>query len=492
VDFQIKQKLKLLFQRISEIPWSKLFWMCVFSLAVVLLCFRVYLAFYNAGNVTIIRLIGILGLLYILFVLEGLIVSAIQIRRLDEDSLERYILSQYSESRKKMTAMVRIFRGSFPAFIVGRQLCLMIAVVSLAFTIDGLSVNEEAQLFKWMELQHPGSSGFMLAFLQYWGTTFLMSTLLPCWIGQLLPQFLAEERGVEFLKFPLARTLTAISLAISSIGAGAPSRAFFDFIRWATGRFTSEEKIGVGSAQVFEAQASYLGFVILERLIRLEAAGTGVTVTDRSKYEFVSGSISDFRHFLKVNMPIDDPTEMQAIDKFKSRFIFPHGVIGSETSVAAVKIVTAKVEAIEGPGRPQDLFQSIVLSINATSDLPLPRQGQRDYVSVETTYKLPELSSDRMNDFVFEIARPTREIHFEVSRTEDVFISPPKLDFILSDELPFRTGSRSLPELKYEQESMPAGLGWRLKARFPPPGSCALLHVRSFDRSAAPLAAIDP
>jgi hypothetical protein len=462
--------------------FSRLFWNTIFLISIVLLGFRIYFAFTNgvsSTNITIIQVVIIGFLTYVLFVLEGLIVSAIQIKRLDQEAIDRHIDAEYKESANKLRSIISTLKNHFDDFIVGRQLLVIITVVALAFTIDGLAFDQKHALFAWLDLHRAGSGTVAFEIFKFWGTTFLISTLLPCWIAQLLPQFLAEERGVEFVKRPLAKTLTWLSLRISKLGAGAPSHGFFWLIRRLTGRFSSEEKIGVGSAQVFDAQSSYLGFGIRERLIIIEAGQDETTIDDSSIYEFISGNTSHLRHFVKIYLAPEENGDLQAGGAFTTKFAFPNEVLGSKPTTRVVQVVTSELTRTDAAVRQEKLTQSVVVSSQTTVNQALPRKGLRDNVTMSLAYKWPPLKTagESTDDFVFDVTRPTRQIRFEIKPAPGTFITEPTLRFILADELPFRQGSRSLSGVVVDPEQL--ATGWRLTARFPPSGSCAILQINA-------------
>jgi hypothetical protein len=181
---------------------AKTLWTIALALSIIALGLHIYCDFtlHNGDtNVTLLKVLGAFGLLYFLFMLEGLRISALQIRNLDDKALLNFLRQHYSEyKRQRLSALVRRFRTYHTEFVIGRQILSIVVVVSLAFTISSLHVDPAHALFDTLNLWRAGWGDYAVNILDSYATVFLTTTLLPCWIGQLLPEFMAYRQGIEF------------------------------------------------------------------------------------------------------------------------------------------------------------------------------------------------------------------------------------------------------------------------------------------------------
>lgn len=202
--------------------WNAL-WMLVFLAAIGLLSVRIAGAFHFGSNdLELALLISLLPLLtYALFLLEGVQVAAIQLKSdpLDQDDFERY-RDQHKLSPhaiEKLKTQQRDLVGHFFKFIIGRQLCVIATVVGQAIIINRIQWNIPADAPVRAELAQWGS------FINGDLTTFVVATIIPYWIAQLLSQFLADERPLTFLRLPACFAAVKLTLIVSTLGVGRPA-----------------------------------------------------------------------------------------------------------------------------------------------------------------------------------------------------------------------------------------------------------------------------
>ena len=208
------------------------FWLVVLFFAFLLFIVRLIIAQTSdfSGRSTL-QLIALLAFIYFLFLLEGLQHCAIQITDADHDGINDVLAKSVGGRKRRSTdLMIDTFRSKskFELFLTGRNMCSMISIVMIAFILDHMPFSEpsEANVFysfvdtnsHWPHI-HTIFSPLLHNFI----TLFVLSTLLPCWIAQLLPQILAGKHSVEFMQMPAARLATGIAISVARLETGRPS-----------------------------------------------------------------------------------------------------------------------------------------------------------------------------------------------------------------------------------------------------------------------------
>jgi hypothetical protein len=202
--------------------------MVALYIAVFLLLIKIFVAFdevdsLNSFVMTSLVVLLILVMLYLLFLAEGMILVAAQIKPCDKDKVCAFINENFPSHSYTLTTIVEILQQSYDNFIIGRQIIAIVTVVSLVLLVGSLNDNPNNLAFSYLNSLHPGAGRTAFNVINHDAVTFLIGTLLPCWICQLLPHFLAEERSFQFSKLPFAKTFIDISVKLSRFEAGWPS-----------------------------------------------------------------------------------------------------------------------------------------------------------------------------------------------------------------------------------------------------------------------------
>jgi len=450
-------------------------WVCVLGAAVFSLGFRFYLASianYSDANLVLIKFIVIAGLIYILFLLEGLLRASVQIADADEKSLIEYVKEYQTSKTKVLLQIITRLRASHAAFVTGRQVLATLVVVLVALTFNSLRINPQNKIFAALDAWSAGTGQTAASILDNFVTIFLMSTLLPCWIGQLLPQLLSDQRAVEFAQYPFAKSAVWASLALARLGAGLPGSWFYQLYVWKTGRFTDEEKIPVGDAKIFEATASYFGVAVSERKIRMEITEGGVRVSDATTYEFFGGQTSEVCHLVKVLMQ-DGGFERDAVLK-NWDMDWPEGARCFRTNERNMYLILN--EAKDRSTAESTL--EVVMAIQADLVQGLPLRGRsKDAATITAIYTTAALRTDEHIDTcIFDISRPTRRVTIDIVVSEGLILAEPKVSFVLIDEAQILGLKRPLPRTQAIQPQM-TERGYLINADFPPHGARLLLEL---------------
>jgi hypothetical protein len=467
-------------------------WVVALYIAVFLLLVKIFVAFdevesLNSFVMTSIVVLLILFLLYLLFLAEGMILVAAQIKPCDKDKVCAFIRENFPSHSYVLTNIVEIVQESYDNFIIGRQIIAIFAVVGLVLLVGSLNENPNNLVFSYLNTLYPGAGTIGFSVINHDTIIFLIGTLLPCWICQLLPHFLAEDRSFQFSKLPFAKTFIDISVNLSRFEAGWPSLLLLRSIQ-NRGHFGGAEEISVGDAAIFRANAAYQGYHIAERVITITCAATETAVEDKSTYEFRGGTTSDIKHSVKVSA-------MSNIGLSGWRYEYPADWKKEDRGdpITNLIVLTANPpdskaieEAKESDASPtptppaeQDrLIEEVVLMSTIPLRIPIPRRGkQGEKFGVTVTYTVAPLSTDMFedDDFFFEIGKPTQSIVLEIKRAPGTFIRPPVIALQPAEELPFFTDPRRL-----DTERAPAvesADGWRVTVPYPPVGTRLFLTL---------------
>ena len=212
-------------------------WAAAATVGALLYLGKLALAFAASPTVaTGLRTLGVFLALYLLFMLEGLQVAGLQIKDQSLEAIERHLASTgRAGTRRRLEAIARIFiETDFDKFVTGRQILVIVMVVSMATLLAALTVPGE--LFG----PAPGPlATAVLALLNAPFFIFVASTFIPSWVSQLLPQFTADNRPLTFIRIPGAKTVLRLSILIDDLELGYPARGILRFIErlgWVPGR----------------------------------------------------------------------------------------------------------------------------------------------------------------------------------------------------------------------------------------------------------------
>lgn len=455
------------------------------------------------------QLIALLAFIYFLFLLEGLQHCAIQITDADHDGINDVLAKSVGGRKRRSTdSMIDTFRSKskFELFLTGRNMCSMISIVMIAFILDHMPFSEpsEANVFysfvdtnsHWPHI-HTIFSPLLHNFI----TLFVLSTLLPCWIAQLLPQILAGKHSVEFMQMPAARLATGIAISVARLETGRPSEFLHAGVRRFFGKFTEPERFAVGKAAMFDRQAESLGMSVEERTIAIEAHADRLAVYDRCTLAYRGAGVSTIRHSLQLvpppkgNVTLDDwgfefPDWITTYDQPTARLL-------AITTSQGLEQINANNRAPEGDISPDlvlsPLSHYLVVSFEANIENEIPRDPDKpESVSVRANFVQSPLEIDPDPDseaFYITISKPTRSLTVEIKTFDKIFVKRPTVSFVFIDEpsgLGFDdTQARDVAPENVQPHKGDGG-GWIIKIDFPPLNSQFKIVLNAYRRAASP------
>ena len=494
-------------------------WISVMILSILALFLKITFATFEAESgqlafIIVIKAIVILFLLYVLFMTEGMMLSAIQIRSHDIEKVYSYIKLRYENTEHRIGSVVARFQNSYEEFAVGRQFISLFCVVGVVFLINSIDVYKSEHIRPFLESVLPENykenvisvGVFIYGVLRNNITTFLIATLLPCWICQLLAHFCVEDRGIGFLRLPLSRTIADLSVRISKVQAGWPTFWIVDFFN-AKQRIAEPERISAGDESIFFAAADYQGCFIDRRSVGIADTDGGLTVSDRSIYRFVSGKTDDLQHSVKVMMleapsvrligwDYRYPDGLKHAEEIKGVFLrstkeaesesdserngeFHRGLLesgGAEDDAGSIEGNTGSIDEFSDAGDSTS-SNEMVFFTQLPFHMPLPRDGRSsEDVEVSVTYSLDRLdTSDTPNIFIFEISKPTKLLVVTVQSSAENLIRPPVLGTQSAVEMPDLAPVTIMPESRYQSQMLDDG--WAISIPYPPIGSRIIFKI---------------
>ncbi len=454
---------------------------------------------------------GLIALLYFVFLLEGLQTAATQLLAADADSLHRFVDESRAlkdTERRRIKKLVGKLRDEETAFKSGRELLAITAIVciallfqSLPFDPTGASVaallgslagDARAQWEQPVALAIADmllGSVFVLV-LGHVATAIVVSALLPFWVSQLLPQVLAERRGIGFTLLWLAPHLARASIRLGRLRIGEPSVKLSTVIAKAL-ELDEEERIVVGSTQLLERLESYFGLVVTKRTIDIDASGCVVTETWTIRF---SARRREVRQLIRI------PVTHVRLRRWEARL--PDGVQAGRLIkmmlITYEELQRTSVESSDtmrhdagddpaGDAQPngkgnhlarRQVGEELVFLLEAPLQESLPRKGRiSEEVDLELTYEMPALDCD-LDDaetFSFDIAKPTELIEISLRARGGQFIREPAIRFVQADEMNIL--SRPDEVLSVQPSVDPDGSGYKVRVEHPPFGSRMLLSL---------------
>jgi hypothetical protein len=386
----------------------------------------------------------------------------------------------------------------YEQFIVGRQFISIIAVVSLVFLVSSMNQNPETVAATIASIGYlpPEWSAGIVRFLNHDAAIFIISTLLPCWLCQLLPHFMVESNGLGFLTFPFSNSFAAVSLEISKLEAGAPAFWVLKRIR-DRGHFVHVERISAGDEAIYNTAAAYQGYSITKREITIKAEESSTIIDDCCTYEFRSGSTQNLQHLVKVTMApevrligwsyqypegLRRAKEVQAA--FSMSISSADGVpISSgrrtDTSPANEAFHAAAIENGQRAGLPEStIVEEYLFLTTIPLHVPLPQKaGIPDSIEISVSYQIDplDLANYAEDTLFFEIGKPTGILTINMKQAPGTFIRPPKVGLQPAEELPYFGQPRPVDESRAPRQK--TSDGWKIQMAYPPVGARVVLSV---------------
>lgn len=173
------------------------FWIVAASAAVGLLAVKLVLFVTVGFSATRLGVAaGVVALLYALFLLEGLQVAGLQLREsaLPETLRHIDVRAFQPKTRTRLATLATLFEQRFDAFVTGRQILVITTVVTMAALLRTTAVPAEAVAAA-VGQRLRAATDVLMPLLNAPLFAFVTATLVPAWISQLLPQFLADRRA---------------------------------------------------------------------------------------------------------------------------------------------------------------------------------------------------------------------------------------------------------------------------------------------------------
>lgn len=366
----------------------RIFWTIISFLLTILLIAK-FILFASIGNVVDIlpAIIGILLCFYLLFTLEGCQVAGLLIKDLDSDAIEQFLHDRPVANLKDIFPIYKIFSSNFDGFVVGRQLFVIMTVVTIAFLNKSISIEPTTA----NALQPPLKG--LIVFFESGFFAFVSSTLIPSWISQLLPQFLADGRAITFLALPGTRLVLWISMLLDRIQLGQPAHALEHLLK-RLGVVGEREPLPAGKQTFFEASLNFFGRAKKQHEISF-ILGCPTTVRESITYVFKRGNTRHFDHSIQLTAPVVDDIELG--------LELPEGVFG-------------EIEA-------KDSYKGGIFTywINIKLNQSLPRQGVESDKAVlnieyQTTAYTDDIGISQATEFISTLPTEGATVTIESSK----------------------------------------------------------------------------
>ena len=421
--------------------------------------------FYAAINTNIystITLVALVGLFYFLFLLEGLQIAGLQLKEHCEEAILRFLETSQLGNDQRVLRIAKLYKDGFHSFLSGRQIMVIMSVVSIASIFTAIKLKPEM-------LSISGSAE-IVAIANSPVTNFLLSTLLPAWVSQLLPQFIADNRSIGFVTLPGAEWITRLAIRLDKMQASRPA---FDLLDWTrrSSTFSLKEKIHVGRKRFFESLSSYIGI----SRDKVTVVVCGDTVTERSTYHVRKEKLVTLRHKIRPQSEIDEfnftlstkeniITGQPSIEKNYDRgglfymleiaLSFDDGLHESYSDITVVNEYKSK--GMSESGNESIIFETDIPT-RKVSIIVMPEQGQmisdvsvdayhytqrRFYDDDSFAYGIVELSSGDSNNHRIDIDYPLYGIEYRIAYNHE-FIKTDHEDVAGAEQCKMRVTARS-------------------------------------------------
>ena len=461
--------------------WLFVLWTCVFLFAI--RCgFAVATAPWSLAWVG-----ALLALLYLLFLVEGMHGVAAQLEAAGLDSARRFIAQDTSfngDARARALRICESLESRRARFVSGREFVAITAVVSIALIFQALPFDGDALV---RALPYALNQRLLLGevvarAMTSVATAILVATLLPFWISQLLPQLLAEQRAVAFLRLVPVETVVRLCIRIGRLQIGAPSswlEAFIARRSW----FGGKRALPVGGARVLHALAHYFGIYVTQRKIEIDASDC--IVKDTSTLRF-TGPCDEIQQMVRVS---SSEVALRGWSytlpgglKYESRPKVAFFSLDELQEAASATSADGRKDGASDSGRGdlsrRQLAAEYIFVLEMPLDVAIPREG-RDHedVTIGIEYGLRAFNAelDEAEPLYFDITKPTDSLVITVKHTAEQFIREPTLHYVLSDEM--MVLSRFRRQQPIDCKAVQIEDGWLISVSHPPFGSRLKLDV---------------
>ena len=265
----------------------RILWPIVALLLAILLVVKFGLAALLGGPSALPPAVGVVLCFYLLFMLEGLQVAGLKIKDLDSDAIEQFLKSSAVGSRDKVFPVYSTFAGNFDGFVTGRQIFVIMTVVANSFLIKSVQLPADIP-----------ASGLFNSYV----FAFAASTLVPAWISQLLPQFMADRRAISFISLPGGRLVLRLAMLLDQIQLGQPAKVMLGLFSGSKGS-ASAEHIPIGKSTYHEASLNFYGRAKKQHEISF-TLGKPTTVRETITYVFKRGKTEHLDHAIQLSSPV--------------------------------------------------------------------------------------------------------------------------------------------------------------------------------------------
>jgi hypothetical protein len=417
---------------------------------------------------------AVIVVFYSIFLLEGLVVSGGKLKDVEDAVIGRYARSYYAKHEEKILNIAEFFRANYAGFLTGQQIITILLIVFLDTAMSFLSVpSDQPQAtpkyyanpaVDWLNSLRGGLGDWTLGITHNGLTTFLISTLLLCWVSQLAPGFLSDKREIGFLRLPCTYRFIQFSRVLSAVGVGYPGEAIS---RLVTRRkaFQNQEHIGISPAEAHRFLSEFFGISVRLLSIRIRISRDAISVTETSEYEIIRGEamvrkVRGFQHV--VRSPVSGPAEFFPIESSSAN---PAILEGLEIKGSIMRSTEDSTTAGETAAEPvgQRTSYSYVFDVTLPGSLP----GIDQTLTLAVPYRLtgPRLDRDDRNTLVFEISKPTKVLEILILPDTGLRVRGPDLTLLSPDDLAFDNDDGQAGDDK--PSPLPNGADWAFRAPYP-------------------------
>jgi hypothetical protein len=404
--------------------YLKAFWICLLVLIAGALIIRISAVILGQPTVTemLLPFVCLPLLLYALFVLEGLHHVASRVKTADPEGMRNYIADHADELRATyVTKVVDLLQKKSKQFIAGRQICILIIIVLMAKIIEDMQDKHfvlPAFLIPYVPDHLLGipTHGLIAFPLHNFLITLTLSTLLPCWIAQIVPELMSENRSLDFISKVRCYRLAQLAVAVSELGATWPGDALFSSL---SRRVPAQPEIfEIGKASLYERVSASLGARVPDRLITINISHEALRFKDTSSVEYFSGSRTDVGHIVRTYMKHSEKIRLNEAS-----------ATVQQADQSKPKYGTLQVITTDEVSR-NVISDEVVFFIEKKLADPIPvKQGNPDIVCYEFVYEADPLSVDgeTYSDFYFDITKPTNRLVIDIICDPGIFAVMPEV-----------------------------------------------------------------
>jgi hypothetical protein len=314
--------------------------------------------------------------------LEGLQVAGLQIQDLDRDAVERVLERHPVGSRKEVLPVYDVWARNFDGFVVGRQVFVIMTVVTTAFLLKSVKLPLEKLEIVPEPVKH------VFGFLNSTLFAYISSTLIPAWYSQLIPQFLADGRVISFIALPGARLVNGVAMSLDKLQLGYPAQLILSLLARSS-RWGPRKYLTVGKRTYYETSLNFYGRAKKRHEISF-VLGKPTTVKEMIAYVFKRGNTQHLDHKIQLSAPVEGDIDV--------KLELPDGVYG-------------EVEV-------RDAFEAGLYTywIKITLNQPLPRERvETDEVLLEIEYQTNAYTDDVGIPYTTSFSSPLPTIEAKVS-----------------------------------------------------------------------------